>query len=73
MADAELRDIFQNVSNAMLIRSLLVNELERIGNSGEEPEQRTMRGLWYSLINARTVGAAAAGPGAALAAPWRHP
>jgi hypothetical protein len=47
--DAELRALLGPLSNADLLRTLILSEARDIEN-GAEREQRTLRGLWYDLV-----------------------
>jgi hypothetical protein len=49
MSDDELRELLVGKPNTVVMRTLLVAEIDDI-NRGSPREQRTMRGMWYDYI-----------------------
>ena len=50
MSAAELRVYLAGCPRQVVIRSLLLNEHQRLQDSGLTPPVRTLRGLWYELV-----------------------
>jgi hypothetical protein len=50
MSAAELRVYFAGCPKEVVLRSLILNELQRLQTGGGTPPARTLRGLWYQVL-----------------------